>query len=451
MFYVVESQDQLEELARADLKEVFLEIIAQSDKIHPVLSQPCLVYIKPISKRKGYILPVNHSEAFNLSYSDIYDKILSKIDIAYVIDAKKALYYNLPCRHVYGLKLALMLFNGTVLDESNYNTEAHNHIYRKHPSKIDINRIIPIAKHYEKWQSLYDELIKYKNYCDTKDFIFYNQGCSHVFYIVESAGIKIDFNELQEHYTIPFPDFSIRDSIIYGYYNLYTLTGRPANSFNGINFNAINKTDDTRKALLPQNDLFFEFDYDSYHIKLLCELVGYKFEEDNVHDHFCKIYYPGQEITEDLYDQSKQTTFHLLYIDKIPQKYESIPFFKMVKEYKNMLWDNYKTSGKIKAIISGRNLRGIETKTQILPYILQNYETEKNVIILKRLFTFLSDKKSYLVNYSYDSFLIDFNKEDGKQALVEIKNILESLGMSVSVKTGYNYKDLISVNTSFLK
>jgi hypothetical protein len=123
----------------------------------------------------------------------------------------------------------------------------------------------------------------------------------------------------------------------------------------------------------------------------------------------------------------------------------------MVKEYKNMLWDDYKTSGKIKAIISGRNLRGIETKTQILPYILQNYETEKNVIILKRLFTFLSDKKSYLVNYSYDSFLIDFNKEDRKQALVEIKNILESMGMSVSVKTGHNYKDLISVDNSFLK
>ena len=42
----------------------------------------------------------------------------------------------------------------------------------------------------------------------------------------------------------------------------------------------------------------------------------------------------------------------------------------------------YKKEGHIESPISGKPIRGIEQKTQLLPYILQVYETENNIMIL---------------------------------------------------------------------
>ena len=61
--------------------------------------------------------------------------------------------------------------------------------------------------------------------------------------------------------------------------------------------------------------------------------------------------------------------------------------------------------------------------------------------MLSRLFKLLEDKKSKIVLYVYDSILIDFAVEDGKETLQSIKSIVSS-DFPIKIKKGYTYSSL---------
>ena len=50
---------------------------------------------------------------------------------------------------------------------------------------------------------------------------------------------------------------------------------------------------------------------------------------------------------------------------------------------------------------------------------------------------YLQNKKTNVVLYTYDAFLFDFSKEDGKETLEDIKKILEE-GTKYPVKFKYS-------------
>ena len=52
-------------------------------------------------------------------------------------------------------------------------------------------------------------------------------------------------------------------------------------------------------------------------------------------------------------------------------------------------------------------------------------ETENNMKVLSELIPNIKDYKSKLILYSYDSFLFDFNMEDGLDYIKKVKEILE--------------------------
>jgi hypothetical protein len=56
---------------------------------------------------------------------------------------------------------------------------------------------------------------------------------------------------------------------------------------------------------------------------------------------------------------------------------------------------------------------------------MQSLETSNNILILKDILRYLVGKKTKLVLYTYDALLFDFSKEDGKETLEGIKEILE--------------------------
>jgi hypothetical protein len=223
---------------------------------------------------------------------------------------------------------------------------------------------------------------------------------------------------------------------------MYTATGRPSDAFNGINFSAMKKDDGSRSSFIAGNDMLVEFDYSSYHLRILANIIGYSFEESDIHTHIGKFYFGTDQLSEDQYKESKSLTFKLLYTDAAAAEVDTIPFFKKVREFKNAQWDKFKKTGVVESFISKRPIRGLDTKTQILPYILQNYETERNVLVLNELLNFLADKKSKLVLYNYDSFLLDFSKKDGKNLLKQIKVIIEQDGYPTSCNYGSNYQDM---------
>ena len=62
---------------------------------------------------------------------------------------------------------------------------------------------------------------------------------------------------------------------------------------------------------------------------------------------------------------------------------------------------------------------------KLFNYTIQLMETENNMRVLSELIPRIQDYRSKLILYSYDSFLLDFNIEDGLDYLMKVKNILE--------------------------
>jgi hypothetical protein len=444
MYYIIETSEQLEKFKTYDFSTCFVDIITNNDNWHLSLSSACLLYIRPLKSRAGFILPLSHNEGFIIHYEDILAVMNDKVGIFYAIDAKRFRYYYSTKKPVYCLKTAYYLKEGTAFSESSYDTTAHKFLCSRYDDIENINAVIPISKHYEKLENIVSALKSYLPVTKESYFDLYSNKANKVFYFIERLGIHVDESEMNSHFSLKIPKASFLDGSLYSSYNFFTSTGRPSNSFNGINFAALNKENNSRKTFIPRNDYYVEFDYSSYHLKILCNIIDYKFEDQDIHTHLAKFYFEKNNISPEEYSEAKQLTFKLLYTESNLDEIKSIPFFVKVKELKHLLWNKYKKDGKINSLYSGRPLKNIDSITQILPHILQNYETERNIDILSDIIYALKDKVTKLVLYCYDSFLFDFSKKDGKETLCLITDILERGGYKTSFKYGKNYKDLIS-------
>ena len=100
MFYIVETKEQLDYLGKPEHDKCFVNIITTNDNRHPSLTKPCLVYYN--DGEKGYILPIDHSEAFKLDWETVKE-FISSINTVYVLDKKlKMTPYELWQLETYG-------------------------------------------------------------------------------------------------------------------------------------------------------------------------------------------------------------------------------------------------------------------------------------------------------------------------------------------------------------
>jgi len=388
------------------------------------------------------MLCIDHTETFKLPLESALALIREKAGQIYAVDAKRLRHFLNRDNGLFCLKTGKFLHSGEIIDESAHNTAAHRFFYQRYECKENVNRLIPVAKHYEKMENLIDSIKFNAAWFKPKHYKLYGSMASSVYQRIESSGIKLNNVAFTQHYTPKCTVMSVKSDIIYTHYNMYTATGRPSDAFNGINFSAMKKDDGSRTSFISSNDMLVEFDYSSYHLRILANIIGYNFEESDIHTHIGKFYFGTDQLSEDQYKESKSLTFKLLYTEAAAAEVDQIPFFKKVREFKNAQWDKYKKLGYVESFISKRPIKGLETKTQILPYILQNYETERNILILNELLNFLADKKSKIVLYNYDSFLFDFSKKDGKGLLKQIKAIIEQDGYPTSCNYGSNYQDM---------
>lgn len=442
MYYIIETEAQLQKFSQYDFTNCFVDVILSNDNCHYKIAEPSLVYVKPFRSRMGFILSLDHTEAFSLSRDSVDSFILEKLGKIYAIDYKRLSYFTKRRHDIYCVKTGKFLHTGELIEETSYNTMAHRFLCQKYEYRLDINKIVPICKHFEKYEKMMSDIKIDVSWFKSKHYKLYSNLAVEVFNTVESEGIKIDNDVFFNHYDPKEALMSIKSDKIYTNYNLYTSTGRPSNSFNGINFGAMNKNDGSRKSFIPNKDMFVEFDYSSYHIRILAYHIGYSFEDDDIHTHLAKYYFSTNDITRQQYEESKGLTFKLLYTDSVNEKVKNIPFFEKVKNFKDYLWNLYKKQGYVESVLSKKPIRGITSKTQILPFILQNYETERNIVILKDIIQYLKNKESKLVLYNYDSFLFDYSKNDGKSTLCEIQTILEQDGYKTSCKYGKNYQEM---------
>ena len=437
MFYIVEQESKLENLQRLSKLGLYVDVISSNDLYHPKLTSTIAVYVRPINSKHGYIIPINHDEGLNVSKERVYG-ILSSSSKLYTLDKKNLLYH-------FNLQEAIdisLLYSMTKYDRLEYSHDL-NYFYNKYRDFPNINQIIPISKLYESCEKVYDKVKDVIEYDIPSGFDFYNKTATNVFYLVEQSGLGIYYENFVDMFKPRNPLHSIVNNTVLTSYNLYNVTSRPTNAFNSVNFAAIPKGQQYRKCFRPQGDYFVELDFDGYHLRLLAEQIKYELTSESAHKQLAKLYFEKEEITEEEYNEAKQINFHAIY-GKIPEKWAFLEIFTKIDSFIGELWRRFENDGEVLAPISGKPFgRGLKDMNpqKLMNYIMQSLETSRNILILKDVLRYLKDKKTKLILYTYDALLFDFHKEDGKETLEKLQEILESNG-KYPIKFKYG-KDLL--------
>lgn len=430
MFYIIEKQDQLDQLHIGE--DTFIHIIPTNENYHPALQSISLIYVRWIKGHKGYILCVNHSESLSLSITDILAK-LSKVNNLYVLD-KKAVLHHFPTLspQLIDVQLINSYLHLQDINIEQYESKVESDFKRKYYTEAP-STLIPIAKHYEKYENVYDHIEQTIN--KTSDNLehcgFLNHYIVPLFYNIEKQGIKLSKEPFIEHFkSLPNPKFSVSKGKIYTQYNLYTLTGRPSNAFNGINFAALNKTNGERAAFIPENDKLVEIDFKAYHPTIIAKLAGYEFT-GNIYDQLANEF-PGSTP-----ETIKELVFQQLY-GGVRKDFQDKPFFKQVYNYTNKLWsDNEGSIGTQFGKCFTKQMIENPTPQKLLNYIVQNTETIFNVVQFSAVINLLKDKKTKIILYTYDSILLDY---DSSENLLD--SITSLLKFNYSTKSGQNYAEI---------
>ncbi len=324
--------------------------------------------------------------------------------------------------------LHYLRFNSSI-DINQISTSAHKFYQRKFWNRDDIDSIIPLVKHKERLDILkkaYDELYT-KQVVESEAWDFYKTKLIPTFQHIQSNGL----------YTY--------DGTEYTNYNVFTRTGRPSNSNNGINYAALNKMDGSRRRYRTRYETgrLFEFDYDAYHLRLICNLVGYEAPTESFHTHMAKIYFNKEDISDEEYEISKQISFKILY-GGVDEKSKQLEFYKLTDEYIKSLWKLYNKQGWIETPIAKRrfyksNFKEM-TPQKLFNYLIQAYETEQNVVNIQKVFDVLGDG-DLVILYTYDSILIDVQFDD----TYIVDNVKSTMGMLTKCSSGKNYNAMNSI------
>jgi hypothetical protein len=427
MFYIIERLDQLEKLG--DFGDCFVSFIPKNNRHHPTLTELSLVYVRDFNQSKGYMLCINHNESFGLDIKDVKWWLLSRTQKLWVLDKKEALYYFYQPQKLFDVNF--------IQHTHKVPTNCSEFYYAHHYYLPNVNCLIPISKHYEEWENTFSIVAPIiASHTPTIQFDFNNDHTSNVFYQLESNGIKLNKDCFIDYYQskIPHPEFNLSRGKIYTQYNLYTTTSRPSNTFNSVNFAALNKDDGERMCYQPENNMFIEMDFQGYHPRLIGELIGFNFPKDkNTYDVL------GELLGVDK-QAAKELTFKQLY-GGVWSEYQSKPFFKNVNMFIDDMWDTYQFGGRYETenriFVSDADIN----KNKLFNYIIQSKETSTNVILLEKVLDYLKGKKTKIVLYTYDAFLFDYSKEDGDI----LQDIVDLLEYPVTIKQGNTYHGLTKI------
>ena len=430
---IIESHEEWKKFIKEFGKYNSIVIPIQCDKNkHPLDTELCLLYVKLLDGNlEEYVLPFRHSDAINLK--DKYIKKTWTLRDVFTYDKKKLLHF-VKWKNITDMQMHYYMSKNEPLPIDDITTNAHEYFYRTHYKTKNINCVIPIMKHIEWCRKLVDHL---------KVTVFVKPGSKSVFKIYNDDVI----GNLQY---IERSGLQTTNGMVYSEYNPYTATGRPSNRFGGMNFAALNKSDGSRKQFISRygkDGMLIEMDYDAYHLRLIGDVIDYKFPKGSVHKHMAKLYNVG-------YDEAKSLSFQYLY-GHIPDRVlKKNPFFKKVQVYIDEIWDQYKSSNSIKSDIYNKRIRKENlsdmNKNKVFNYLIQLTETESNMRMLTELIPKIDGYKSKLILYSYDSFLFDFYMPDGLKFLHKVKKIIEQNGkFPVKVGKGWNYHEMKDITEKF--
>lgn len=450
MFYIIETEKQLSRLEDMGHLGCFADIITTSDNFHPALSKVVALYIRPFDEyvdpetqeprgyNHGYIIPIDHNEGLCVSEDRAFS-VLNKFTKIYVLDKKNFMYHSCASsKNLIDIGILYSMVNFERL-ELTVKDKTYNWYYNRYGGVFNINQIIPLTKLFECRENIFnqiEEVFSYKLQQD-KTFLYYNDLFPKLYYLVESQGIRIDVHNFVELFKPTNPDFSISGETVYSRYNLCNVTSRPTNSFNAVNFLAIPKGKKFGQCFRPRPGCkFVEMDFDGYHVRLVSREIGYKLNlTEKAHKQLAKLYFGKSEISDEEYALAKQTNFKAIY-GAIPEEYEHLEFFKKLKNYIRTLWKEYRTTGEVQNLWGKKFTDKLKSMnpSKLMNYMIQSIETGRNIEVLYKVLRYLRDKKTRILLITYDSFLLEWNEEDGKEVLEDVQTLMEKGGFPVHVK-----------------
>jgi hypothetical protein len=259
---------------------------------------------------------------------------------------------------------------------------------------------------------------------------------------LEGAGVKVEEEKFIDRFH--FNKEYLPNGFAYTKYNPYTITGRPSNRHLNVNWAAMNKSDGCRSNIVSRfkEGTLIQFDYESYHIRIIGKMVGYVFPEGETgHEHLAKYYGVTTE-------ESKALSFRYLY-GGLDEFAKTIPFFQKVDEYVQSVYQKFVISGKLTTPLYKREIpfERIEAPNEqkVFNYLLQALETEINYTKIDDVLKWCDGRRSKMILYTYDAFLIDVHPQDRDSLLGELITTLERGGFPVKSYEGSNYDNLVVI------
>ena len=421
--------------------------ILSDDTRHYCNNSLCCLFVKILNEPESYLLPLNHNECDNLDMCDIKAFLLEIKSLKYIYNKKAFIQFFADINFDTYIDVESLCYINknksldNFLIQNNFNYQSRSEQTIKHSFDVtNINCYIPIYKLQEKMEkfSVDIETVISENKIGKQDFQYYsflNMSITQ-FSKIEKNGLYVNDNKLFSYHPTYNKHIS-KDNLIYSMYNIYTITGRPSNTFDKLNFAALNKEDGIRSSFISRyedNGFILMFDYDAYHLNIIANIVGYEFDKGvSIHEYLGKIYYGKDTLTDDEYNKSKDASFTILYGGFDDSVAREIPFFGKVKIFIDEMWESYDKKGYVESPISKKKFykcnMELMTKNKLFNYMLQEMETSRNILIMKKIHDLLENKSTKLILYLYDAFIFDIDTRDGKQLISEIKNIMEENGV----------------------
>ena len=241
---VIEGRQQYTDLvSKLSNKTVFATAVSDDFRYHPAECDPIIISIK--FNDDVYNIIIDHTESES---NEINIEELKKIKRFFVDDAKE-FYHLTGLENCYDSKL-LSYFNNEKVEKP---VLPHVFEHLGTSKKQGINKVVSLTKVIQYAESKLSTIQQPKNI--TRPYLKYNKSLK-TFADLEKSGLKITMGPFKRVF---------KNGYAYSNFNILTTTGRPSNTFRGINLGALNKNDDTRNQIVTRHNpgMLVEFDYDA--------------------------------------------------------------------------------------------------------------------------------------------------------------------------------------------
>lgn len=434
----IETEEQFEDFLQHYEKQdrVFIDAVPVDQTVHPRRSGVSFVFVHTEEGEEA-VFPVRHNDAKGLPPKSLL-KLNTTVE-KYAFDKKKVMHL-VPFRGLVDCKLVHFFKHNQPPSFStpDIRPEAKN-LYRPLPRLIE-----RCQKRVQKCKGILDDngVVLPKT-----PFRKYNGEILETLFRVERSGMYSDPEDYVEAFE---EDHTDKNNLAYSRYNLYTQTGRPSNTFKGVNYAALDH--DQRLAFRSRFDggKLVNVDYDAFHLRIISSLIDYDAPQESFHEHLGKLYFGEEDFDEEDYKDAKGFTFQFIYNPYgIPDELLQLDFFSGVKRLTKQIWEVYEDYGVISTPKHGRQITGSKiddfNPAKALNYVLQAGGVEIICEHMKQLLDYLSDKNTEVVLYLYDSVLLDYDPDDGAE-ISEIKSIMETGDLKVDIEIGSRFGELEEIH-----